>query len=427
MSNIPKTGIVAVVSSILVVTFSAPVFPVYGQATVNGVPGTIVTIAGGGSDANGEDIPAINAMLDVPLGISLDGAGNIFIAEVGRHRIRRIDAISGNITTVAGIGTQGNSGDGGPATAAQLSRPQGVAVHSSGDLYIADTGNRVIRRVSGGVIETFTGSGQLGEVPADVPISRELASFSEIVDVWTTDATLFIADGVHAGGGGNNIIIQAVLDSTDVTRIAGTGNIEFSGDGSAAIDAGMSVEQMTTALDFFLFADFVNHRVRQLELVIPEGDSIPVAQITTIAGRGLTFGDELSGFTFSGDGGPATDARLFFPSGIAADEAGRVYVADTQNHRVRAIELDGTIVTLAGTGEFFSAGDGQLGLVAPVETPARLALDSNGDLLIVEPIGGRIRKFIDPTFRTPFFDISTTDGAIIKRCGKRERATLPFP
>ncbi len=373
--------------------------------------GVIVTIAGGGVDSLSEDIPATDALLDVPLGISVDVNGHIFITETGNHRIRRIDAVTGNITTVAGSGTLGNSGDGGPATAAQFSRPQGVAVHSSGDIYIGDTGNRVVRRVDAatGLIETFVGSGQLGEVPAGVAIPRELASFSEIVDVWTTEGALFVADGALAGGGGNNIIIQAEFDSLDVVRIAGTGNAEFSGDGSAAIDAGMSVEQIKTALDFFLFADFLNHRVRQLEVVVPEGDSIPVAQISTIAGRGLTFGDILSGFTFSGDGGPATDARLNFPSGIAADETGRVYIADSQNQRVRAIELDGTIVTLAGTGDFLSDGDGQLGFLAPVENPARLALDLNGDLLVVEPIGGRIRKIIDPTFRSAFLEIARTE------------------
>lgn len=372
-------------------------------------PGTIVTIAGGGTDAVGEDVPATSALLDVPLGISVDNDGNIFIAETGSHRIRRIDVFTGNITTVAGNGTPGNSGDGGPATDAQLSRPQGVAVHSSGDIYIADSGNRVIRRVDAvtGNIETFVGSGQLGEVPAGVFIPRELASFSEIVDIWTTDVTLFIADGEPGGGSGNNIIVQTRFADTDVTRIAGTGNEEFSGDGSAALDAGLSVEQMTTTLDFFVFADFLNHRVRQLEVVFLEEDTL--TQISTIAGRGLSFGDILSGFTFSGDGGPATDARLQNPSGIAADQTGRIYVADTQNQRVRALELDGTIVTLAGTGQFLSDGDGQLGFLAPVENPARLALDANGDLLIVEPVGGRIRKLIDPTFRSAFLEIGRTD------------------
>lgn len=346
----------------------------------------------------------------MPLGISVDNQGNIFIAETGSHRIRRIDVFSGNITTVAGNGTLGSFGDGGPATVAQLSRPQGVAVHSSGDIYIADSGNRVIRRVvaATGIIETFVGSGQLGEVPANVAIPREEASFSEIVDVWTTEATLFIADGAIGGGVGNNIIVQAKFADPDVTRIAGTGNLEYSGDGSAAIDAGLSVEQMTTTLDFFIFADFLNHRVRQLEVVISEGDSLPVSQITTIAGRGLTP-EEILGPTFSGDGAAATEARLFFPSGIAADESGCIYIADTQNHRVRAIELDGTIVTLAGTGEFLSDGDGQLGFLAPVENPARLAIDANGDLLIVEPVGGRIRKLIDPTFRSAYLEIGRTD------------------
>ncbi|MBK35014.1 MAG: hypothetical protein CME26_05720 [Gemmatimonadetes bacterium] len=352
-------------------------------------------------------MPAKTALLNVPLGISVDTFGNIFVAETGGHRIRRIDGLTGNITTVAGNGTPGAQGDGGPATAAQLSRPQGVSVHSSGDLYIADSGNRVIRRVDAatGLIETFVGSGQLGEVPADILIPRELASFSEIVDVWTTESTVFIADGAIPGGGGNNIIIQARLGDSDVSRIAGTGNEEFSGDGSAAIDAGLSVEQMATTLDFFVFADFLNHRVRQLKVIVPEGDSIEVSVISTIAGRGLTLGDVLSGFTFSGDGGPATDARLQNPSGIAADETGNVYIADTQNHRVRAIEFDGSIVTLAGTGVFASDGDGELGFLTPVENPARLALDPNGDLLIVEPVSGKIRKLIDPTFRTAFMEI----------------------
>ena len=126
-------------------------------------PGTLVRIAGGG-EQEGEDIPAVDLKLELPLGLAIDPGGNMYIAELGGHRVRRVDAVTGRATTVAGTGKAGFSGDGAPATDAQLNGPQGVAVDSLGNLYIADTGNRRIRKVDAatGIITTIAGTGVFG-------------------------------------------------------------------------------------------------------------------------------------------------------------------------------------------------------------------------------------------------------------------------
>ena len=275
--------------------------------------GAIYTIAGTGVEGySGDSGPAVDAQLRYPAYVSVDANGNLFFSEYFNHSIRRVDS-SGIITTVAGTGVEGFSGDGGPAVQAELAYPGGVAVDASGNLFISDTRNRRIRKVdSSGNISTFvalSGSPQGMEFDAA--------------------GNLFIANG------GFPRIIR-VDPSGTITTIAGTGRSGFSGDGGPATSAHLAApnDVAVDAAGNLYIADENNHRIRKVD---------SSGRITTIAGTGVPG--------FSGDGGPAVQALLARPRGVAVDTAGNVYIADHDNGRIRKVAPSGTITTIAGTGE----------------------------------------------------------------------------
>ena len=295
--------------------------------------GTIATVAGNGvSGFAGDGGLATAARLSDPQGITLDAAGNLYIADTFNWRVRRVDQATQIITTVAGEGTSGFSGDGGLATAAQLDGPSGVAVDAAGNLYIADRANHRIRRVdaSTSVITTIAGSGATGvgnggfsgdggaatsarmDLPADVAVDAS--------------GNLFVVEE-------GNSVVRRIDGSTGViTTVAGTGVAGFSGDGGAATSAQLGVRPRGLALDGdgnLLISDGLNRRVRMVDA----GSGI----ITTVAGTG-TGG-------FSGDGGPATSATISVPDDVAVDLNGSVLVVDPGNHRVRLIEMISTPFT----------------------------------------------------------------------------------
>ena len=295
--------------------------------------GTIATVAGNGvSGFAGDGGLATAARLSDPQGITLDAAGNLYIADTFNWRVRRVDQATQIITTVAGEGTSGFSGDGGLATAAQLDQPSGVAVDAAGNLYIADRANHRIRRVdaSTSVITTIAGSGATGvgnggfsgdggaatsarmDLPADVAVDAS--------------GNLFVVEE-------GNSVVRRIDGSTGViTTVAGTGVAGFSGDGGAATSAQLGVRPRGLALDGdgnLLISDGLNRRVRMVDA----GSGI----ITTVAGTG-TGG-------FSGDGGPATSATISVPDDVAVDLNGSVLVVDPGNHRVRLIEMISTPFT----------------------------------------------------------------------------------
>jgi hypothetical protein len=241
------------------------------------------------------------------------------IADSSNHRIRRVE-LDGTITTIAGNGTQGFSGDGGPAAGAAFNGAFGVAALSDGRVLIADTENHRVRRIE--------------------------------------------------------------LDGT-ITTIAGNGTRGFSGDGGPATSAAFNRPRSVAALSDgrVLVADNLNHRIRRIEL---DGT------VTTVAGT------EIGGF--SGDGGPATIAELLSPSGVAALADGRVFIAS--GSRIRRIELDGTLNTIAGTGTGGFSGDGGPATVAAL-SPSAIAIDGAGRVLIAEPGNNRIRRIeLDGTINT---------------------------
>ena len=277
------------------------------------------------------DLAIPGGTLNQPSDVAVDRTGAVYIADTGNDRVLKA-AADGTITTFAGTGGYGVSGDGGPATAAQLNYPTSVAVADDGTVYIADTLNHRVRKVvSDGTITTFAGTGGVG-----ISGDGGLATAAELglpqgVAV-ADDGTVYIADTL-------NHRVRKVASDGIITTLAGMGNNGngegFNGDGGPATAAqlnwpyGLAVDR-TGAM---YIADEVNYRVRK---VAPDGT------ITTFAGTGVAGG--------SGDGGPATAAQLNRPYDVAVDSAGAVYIADKDDYRVRKVAPDGIITTVAGRG-----------------------------------------------------------------------------
>ena len=266
--------------------------------------GNVTTVAGTGSAGwSGDGASATSAELNSPEGIAVDPQGNLFIADTGNHVIRKVDT-AGNISTIAGMGGQsGAIGDNGTALHAQFSFPAAVALDSIGNLFIADTGNSEIRKLAGGNIFCVLGCGITG---GSLDHPRALAL--------DPSGAIYIADSQQ----------HSVVKYSGVTRtvIAGTGNLGFSGDGGPAVNARFDTPEglAIDAAGILYVSDSFNSRVRK---ILKDGT------IQTIAGNGR--------LNYSGDGGPATSASLFFPRGLAVDGQGNVYVSDTVNSVIRLL------------------------------------------------------------------------------------------
>ena len=344
--------------------------------------GYITTVAGGTTFA-GDGFKAHVATLKRPRGVAVDGAGNLFIVDTLNLRIRKVDAVTGIITTVAGTGEIGFSGDGGPATAADLRFPYGVAVDGAGNLFIADSGNNRIRKVDGaGIITTVAGTGERAFSGDRGPATAADLNFPWGVAV-DGAGNLFIADT-------RNRRIRKVDGATKIiTTAAGTGEAGFSGaEGpatAAALDFTTGVAVDAVGNLFITDTDNLSSSFAASTSHLRKVDGATKI-ITTVAGTGESG--------FSGDRGPATAAALNLPYGVAVDGADNLFIADLGNHRIR--KVDGAtkiITTVAGTGEAGFSGDGGPATAAALNLPRGVAVDGVGNLFFSTGVlsNGRIR------------------------------------
>ena len=345
-------------------------------------PGTIITIAGDGNTTfAGDGGPATLASLNAPSDIEIDASGIIYITDFSNGRIRRIDT-NGIITTIAGTGNTTFSGDNGPATQAGM-LPGGMNRDALGNFYFMDgTNNPRVRRIDvNGIITTIAGTGVGGNTGDEGPAT--LATFSSPQDYATDgNGNLYISDA-----GSQQSRVRRVDLSTGIIHAfsLNNGGSGFSGDGghvSQAALAGPIGLWYDTGGNRLLIADFDNHRIRTVDL--------STGIINTIAGSGPTGSGNGS---FSGDGGPATQARTNRPTHVMADVAGNVFFTG-HNRVIRKVDAaTGIITTIAGTGVAEYSGDGGPATLAGINSFAQgMAVDSQGNLYIVAAGSSRIRK-----------------------------------
>lgn len=491
--------------------------------------GIISTIAGtaGSRGSSGDGGLATAALLNFPIGVAVDGSGNVYICDSGNNKIRKITAATGVISTIAGTGTTGFSGDGGPGTAAQINTPQNVAVDKNGNVYISDFSNNRIRKVNAadGVISTVAGTGAAGFGgdggaataalingpnnvstdkdgnliicdPGNFRIRKVTVADGKIATIVGTGTQGFSGDGGPAASATINVPVGAIVDGAGnlyfsdrgnqrvrrvdgatnvINTVAGTGTGGFNGDGLAPLGSNLNFPT-GLALDpagNLYIGDRDNSRIRRLLFAVANDalpptvaitqptnsnvftttngslnlggtavDNVVVFQvrwsndrggsgvaagttswtvssiplqagpnnltvtawdvngnaasskllvnfnpdqiITTFAGNGLS-GD-------SGDGSAAVGARLFFPSAVAADAQGNVYIADTNNNRVRKVTPAGMILLFAGNGLLGSSGDGGQAANATMNQPQGVTVDAAGNVYISDSGNNRIRR-----------------------------------
>ena len=335
--------------------------------------GNISTVAGTGTAGfSGDNGPAISAQLDIPRRVAVDSFGNIYISDRNNNRIRKIDIATGNISTIAGTGTAAYSGDGGPATSAAISVPLGIAIDSSDNIYFVHKGNDVIRRIdaSSGIISTVAGNGTDGYSGDGGPATS--AQLSNPYDVAIDSfGNIYIT--------GDSDLIRKVDHTTGyISTIAGTTS-GYSGDGGLATSAqlynpdGIALD----SLGNIYIADSNGNRIRKIDA--------STGIITTIAGDGSAG--------YSGDGGPAASAVLNIPYDIELDTLDNIYFSDQNNHAIRRIDAQtGIITTFAGTGSSGFSGDGGSPELAQLYSPVGLAIDTYGNIYIADTNNHRIRK-----------------------------------
>jgi hypothetical protein len=358
----------------------------------------IYTVAGNGFwGVSGNGGPAAAATLNDPTNTATDAAGNLYIADSGNQMVRRVDAKTGTITRFAGTGTAGYKGDGGAATSAQLNYPYALAFDSAGNLYISDSNNYAVRRVdeATGTISTVAGTGTSGYSGDGGQAGKAELAYPQGIAV-DKAGNLYIGDQQR---------VRVVNASTGViTTFAGNGSWGFSGDGGPATSASLTyVEGLAIDQSGNLYiADADNAAVRKV--------TAATGIITTVAGQG-----GYSHWGYSGDGGPATSAMLNFPQGVAVDGSGNLYIADSSNYVIREVTAaDGIIKTIAGHRNWCTtlSGDGGPAVESGICYASGVAIDSHGNLYVAEEGFGRIRQITPPiappskTTATPVLDVA---------------------
>ncbi len=337
----------------------------------------IHTVAGNGTRGySGDGGAATSAQLNYPADMAFDASGNFYIADRSNHRVRKVNT-SGIITTFAGTGTPGYSGDNGPATNAQLNYPTSVVVDpTSANLYITDQGNNRVRRVnlSTGYIYLVAGNGSGAYGGDGGPATSASLNSPQGLALDAAGANLYIADY------SNNRIRKVNFGSGYIYTVAGNGIADYTGDGGSATSASLKnpYDVSLDASGNLFIADTFNNRIRKVDTS---------GTITTVAGNG-------TGDPYSGDGGPATDAHLNGPAGVVVDATGdNLYITDTSHHRVRKVNLSSGIISrVAGTTSAGYNGDEIAAINAELSTPWSVVFDGSGNLYIADMFNWRIRK-----------------------------------
>ncbi|MGA3235026.1 MAG: hypothetical protein ABSG03_01885 [Bryobacteraceae bacterium] len=347
--------------------------------TPNGIINTFAGTGQIGSVQNfGDGGPANQAFLHLPGGLALDSSGDLYIADTGDNTIREITT-NGIINTIAGDGLPSYLGDGYLATTAELHSPEDVALDSSGNVYIADTGNAYIREItiSTGIINFIAGDGSIGYAG-----DGGLANVAGLIEPFAI--ALDSSGNVYFTEPEDGRVREITISTGDINTVVGNGNLGFSGDGGPAtgamlhLNTGLAIDPSGN----LYIADSLNNRLRK----------VTGTTISTIAGSGV--------FSYSGDGGPATGAQLNAPEALAVDASGNVYIADTDNNVVRQISAAGIIGTIAGNGSAGFGGDGGAATAAQLSAPQGLAVDASGNVYVSDTANARVRKISGGTITT---------------------------
>lgn len=337
----------------------------------------IATVAGNGlPEFKGDGGAALAASLSNPRAVAVDAAGNIYIADSTNNRVRKADAVTGLITTVAGTGVRDYGGDGGPATKAHLAFPMGLTVDRDGNLFIADARNHRIRRVDAktGVITSVAGLGIRGLGGDNGPAVGAMLSYPTSVAL-DEEGNLYIADSENGGirrvDRKTGIISSVVGEGTPGAKTDPSGTPTIRGLFVAPVGLTYDGKGSLYVADAFL------NRIKKLE--------IATHKVTIVAGKGVN--------QYCGDGGPAKEACLNQPAGVALDAEGNVYIADAGNDRVRKVDgKSGIVTTIAGSGQRGFSGDNGPAIKAKLGFPTGVAVDPKGRVVIVEPNNNRARR-----------------------------------